>query len=403
MADKLAYGQARPDYARFPKYPILIEALKVFLIFAAPISVIAYAAYDMVEGYTYMYYAAGFVLMPWVSTFIRRKIGNLFVFLGVQVLFMGWIVLAPHIILTTLGIIFLISLTVYGAVRMLSNEEEKEASTLLFIFSMVAMICVYVLAVSRERTGYEWMLVAQAFLYAILFMYYEHWIGVHDALRNVDKDGNFSTRHIIRFNSKMLGGYLGITLLTFGVLYFLGLGDLISMGSKWLLIMIRRIIRYFANIEPTEEAYQQEEAMLEDDRTFGDFFGEMKTGTFWLVLEKVLTIALVIFLIGIVVFVIYYLIKRFSKTYRYEEQGYEETKAFYHEVPPSKKRRRSLREIFDNSPENRIRKAYYKKVKGHMGKKVQVYDTPTEVGDMLPDVKGLVEEYDEARYAKKSL
>ena len=65
--------------------------------------------------------------------------------------------------------------------------------------------------------------------------------------------------------------------------------------------------------------------------------------------------------------------------------------------------RRSFKEIFDNSPENKIRKLYYKKVKGQMGKKVQPYETPHEVGEVLPDIKALVHQYDEARYAVQNI
>ena len=132
-------------------------------------------------------------------------------------------------------------------------------------------------------------------------------------------------------------------------------------------------------------------------------FGTLESGTIWLILEKILEIGFVLLALGAIAVLIYFLVRRVGGGSRYQEAGYEETKVFYKEAPKAKTRRRSLKELFDNSPENKIRKMYYKKVKGQMGKKVQPYETPHEVGEVLTDVKELVREYDEARYAAQNI
>ena len=45
-----------------------------------------------------------------------------------------------------------------------------------------------------------------------------------------------------------------------------------------------------------------------------------------------------------------------------------------------------------------MRRAYYKRVKGEMGKTVERSDTPIQVGEKLPDAKELTKRYNEIRY-----
>lgn len=404
MDETNTYGMPDPNYHKIPLYPAWIEALKVFLLFASAAVLICYAAYDIGNGYGYMHFSIGFFLMPVISTLLRRRMPNLILYIIIQALQAAWILLSPDIVLTVLGIVFWISLTVYGGVRMASKEGEREASMAILLLSMSVMLCIYILSISREREGYESILVLQAFIYAVLFMYYQHWIGVHDGLRNIDKEGNFSMRRMLRFNNKMLLGYFGVAAAVFLILYVLGLGDMISLFCQKALLMLRRAVRYFANIEPTEEALEEEAAQEDTISTsYAKLFGRMETGKIWIILEKVLEIVFVLAVIAAIIALIYFLVRRLGQGNRYQEQGYEETKVFYKEVAKAKRRRRSLKEVFDNSPENRIRRAYYKRVKGQMGKKVHPHETPIEVGEILPDVKELAQQYDEARYAGEGL
>ena len=48
-----------------------------------------------------------------------------------------------------------------------------------------------------------------------------------------------------------------------------------------------------------------------------------------------------------------------------------------------------------------MRRTYYKRVKGEMGKKVKRSDTPMQVGIKLSDLEPLVQQYNEVRYREK--
>ncbi|MCI8632069.1 MAG: hypothetical protein HFE64_01105 [Lachnospiraceae bacterium] len=404
MSETYGYDREAISYRKIVRYPSWVEALKVFLLFAPAAVLICYGAYDIGNGYQYLYFSIGFFLMPCLSTVLRRHLHSLILFILVQLVQAAWLLLSPDLVLTTLGIVYWLALTVYGAVRQVSKENEREASMMVLLFSMVAMICIYILSVSREREGYETLLIVQAFIYAALFMYYEHWIGVHDALRNIDKEGNFSLRRMLRFNNQMLYGYFGIAAAVFLVLYLLGLGDMLGLLGQKSLLMLRRMLRYFGSIEPTQETLEEEAVQEETiNESYAQMFGTMESGVIWLILEKLLEIIFVLLVLGAIAAMIYFLVRKVGEGSRYQEPNYEETKVFYKEAAKPKTRRRSFKEIFDNSPENKIRKLYYKKVKGQMGKKVQPYETPHEVGEVLPDIKALVHQYDEARYAVQNI
>lgn len=392
------------DYYKIPKYPILIESLKVFLLFFFGAMFIWFTAYDVADGYDYSWFAAGFFLMPWISSFMRRWVGNIFIYSGLHALFLGWLFLSPDKALTLLGAIFWVALTLYGAARQLSKESEREASLFVLGVTMAAMVLIYILAVNRDRMGFIIPLIITSSLYGVLFLYYQHWIGVHDALRNIDKEGNFSIKRTIGFNTKLFVGFMALAVVFLTAMYFAGMGDLINWLSYMLILFIKKAGRYLASIEGNEEYIEPEEEtdeIIQESNGFGNF--ETYTSPFWVFLQYLLEILFVLLVLVLIGYACYYIFRRFNEVHKYQEQGYEETKVFYKSIPKEKRPRRSLRSLFDTSPENRIRRAYYKKVRTQMGKKVQPYETPTEVAETLTDVQELVEAYDEARYANQDL
>lgn len=408
MAQFFADGQlADKDYYKQPKYPVIIEALKVFLMLVGIVPIMLYAGYDLAgRTYEYSWFAIGFMLMPWISTYVRRCISSIFAYILVHLILGSWLLLSPHLILTCFGVIFWIILTVYGIVRQMSKESERELSMAMLLLVIAAMVAIYILAVDRNCLEFTPVLMSLAIIYGIMFLYYQHWIGVHDALKSIDKEGNFSVRRIIGFNNKMFVAYLGIVVALFAILYVAGMDDMINWLTTMMILFVRKLARIIDEAEP-EEGYIEEEAPAQSESGSGDSWMPAETpepSPFWLFLEFLLEVVFIVLVIGFIVYCCYSLFKRFSEVHKYQEQGYEETKVFYKAAPKEKKpKRRSLKELFDNSPENKIRRAYYKKVRGQMGKRVHPYETPTEVAETLADVKEMVQAYDEARYAKNGL
>lgn len=408
MAQFYADGQlADKDYYKKPKYPVVIEALKVFLLLVGIVPFILYAGYEVADKtYEHAWFSIGFMLMPWISTYVRRCIPNIFAYILVHLILGAWILLSPHIITTCFGVIYWGILTVYGIVRQMSKESERELSMPMLLLVLAGMVGIYIVAVDQDSLQFTPVLMSQAIIYGVMFLYYQHWIGVHDALKSIDKEGNFSVRRIIGFNNKMFLAYLAIVVAVFTILYVAGMDDLINWLTTMMILFVRKLAQIINEADGSEGYIEEEAPAQSGGESDGPMFGvePAEPSPFWLFLEFLLEVMFIAVVIGFIVYCCYSLFKRFSEVHKYQEQGYEETKVFYKAAPKEKKpRRRSLREMFDNSPENKIRRAYYRKVRGQMGKKVHPYETPTEVAETLTDVQNLVKAYDEARYAKDPL
>ncbi len=408
MAQFFADGQlADKDYYKKPKYPVVIEALKVFLMMVGIVPFILYAGYDLAgKNYDYAWFSIGFMLMPWISTYVRRCIPNIFIYILAHVIMGAWIILSPHLIMTCFGVIYWIILMVYGIVRQMAKESERELSMAMLLLVIAGMIGIYILAVDRNCLEFTPVLMSLAIIYGIMFLYYQHWIGVHDALKSIDKEGNFSVRRIIGFNNKMFLAYLGIVVALFAILYIAGMDNMINWLTTMMIMFVRKVAQIINEADGSEGYIEEQAPQANDEAPDEPMFGmePAEPSPFWLFLEFILEVVFFVIVIGAIIYFCYSLFKRFSEAHKYQEQGYEETKVFYKSAPKEKKpRRRTLREMFDNSPENKIRRAYYKKVRGYMGKRVHPYETPTEVAETVTEVQELVQAYDEARYAKNGL
>ena len=108
----------------------------------------------------------------------------------------------------------------------------------------------------------------------------------------------------------------------------------------------------------------------------------------------------VIAVVALIIYLIHEERMRRREERDFEGLDYEETHEFYRGTA-SKGMRNRLVSILDRSPENLVRRAYYKRVKGEMGKKVKHSDTPMQVATKLSDLEPLVQQYNEVRYREK--
>lgn len=392
------------DFYRKPKYPVWIEALKVFLMFCIGGMVILYAAYDLAEGrQMYILFAVGFLLMPILSTIVRRLSRNLFLFLLPHIAFGAYVLmLSPDIILTALGMLYVILLTVYGLVRQMSRQSEKEMSMIVLFSAIFAMLVIYGISIYRGHGEYEMLLMGQGLVYIVLFLFYQHRMSLLATLGAIEKGSNFSTKHVIGFNTRMYFGYMGLGVLLLVGLYIAGFGDLLSILGRWLLLMIRKIVRALVKVEPTPETIEEEaEEAQQIQQDIGMVIGQgIETAFIWVILQKILEVITVIGLIVGVVYLIYRFIRRFMSSYQYVGTGYEETRVNLARAGKDKVRTERL-SIFDRSPENLIRREYWKKIRTVIDKTVLRSDTPQEAGMKYAAVSGIVHDYESVRYGKK--
>ncbi len=380
------------------KYPLWLECYKVWLMFSFPLALLMFIAYFL-GGSSMLYFPAVMLVFPIIATIARRVFKNLFLFLLAHIAMGAWFLLSPSVYLTVGGGIYLILLMVYGLVRQLSSEGEGDLGYTSLYVCIALMMVIYILAEYLGRTGFIKILVPMTIVYAALFFFYQHRTSVMDALKAMDRKSNFSVPQILRFNSGMFLIYLVIIAGIFATLYFVGLSDLLRKAGNLLIVLIKRLMRALLRVPPTEEAVQEEEHIIQEMTQDNPMSGldSGVTSPFWIFMEKILV---VVFIIAVVIFLGYLavqLYKKFNASYKFQGAGYEETKTFYKEDKTEETVMPKLK-WYDRSFENRIRRQYYRKVKGAVGKIVFSSDTPREVGEKLPAARDIIPDYTKVRY-----
>jgi len=396
-------NERMPDiqYYKKPLYPVWMECIKVWLMFALGLFIVFYAAYDVGEGYGFYYYVAVLCVMPVLSVAVRRKVKSLVAYLALHAVFFGWCWLSPSPVLTAMAAIYILLLTVYGMVRNMSKEVERELSMLTFYTAIGVMVVVYIISVLRNKQVYESQLLIQGLIYTLIFLYFDHRVSVMNALKAMDKQGNFSTKRIIRFNNGVFLIYMVLAVGLFWLLYYAGLSNVLGWIGRLILTIIRKIVGFLTSDEVPEVEEIEEVVQTGEEASQMGGLPAGKTSPFWEFLQHILVAVFVAFIVFALIMLVIRLFKNFHESYGYTESGYEEYKTFYTKHEAEGEKRRGL-SVFDRSPENLIRRAYYKKVRKKIDKTVSRSDTPSEVAEKLPEVAELIDRYDQVRYGHMS-
>lgn len=395
-------GERMPDkdYYAHPFYPLYVDLLKAFLLFSMLGFFILYGAADAGGGSRY-FYAAVMLVMPVLSTYVRRRVRFLGVFLLVSAALIAYAVLgAPSQLLGILGVIDVGITTVYGFYRRLAHTEEHEAGFGTWLAACAAFLAIYLLAAYRGRDWYEIHAVVQCLLYTGAFLFYEHHTGVLSALNVMEAGSHFSKKRTLRFNTVMFLACLGLFGAAFLVLWVLGLQDLISYAGKAaagaFVRFLSRFVRQGDSIDETED--------LEDvsgggvTESSGDFTMTASTSPFWAAAQHVLVAALIVLAVVLVIYLLVRVLRRYHETYGFKEKNFTETKTFDEEIQaPGRVSRRS---VFDRSPENKVRRRYYRLLKKDMGKTVAYSSTPDEIAEKREDIAAIADAYNQARYGQ---
>lgn len=379
-----------------PRYPIWLEGLKVFLIFVGAACAISYAAF-YAGGYEATLYTVPFYVQPWLTTYVRRRWNTVIKDIFLAVVFVGWLFLAPNLAtgITALG--YVILLTGYQIVREFSYEPEREAGTCIIAINAAFMVLVGLLMILHRQWQFISVLNILTIGYAVLFLKYRHYMTIEELIgteKGSEEKSNFSEQRVREHNNRMFWVFCAIIILIIVVVNEAGTEKVLVRNIDKIVIRVEENLNHGGQkIKPirTTSVLEEQVDWLEENYEFtlAKFFGYIIR---WILLYW--------YVLAILVFILYLLkedyVRRKEKR-KYEKLEYTETKEFYRGTAP----KRSLRSIIrwlDRSEENLVRRAYYKRVKGEIGKTVERSDTPIQVGEKLPDAKELTKRYNEIRY-----
>ncbi len=387
-----------------PKYPIVIEAMKVFLLFAGAANIVSYAAYYN-GGYDAVLYTLPLYVQPWIATFVRRRWKMVVLDVIVFVIFAAWLLFSPALTVMLLSGAYMLGVTGYQIVREFSENEEREASVLVVTFNAVILVSIGIFAIVQGLRGFEWWLGGLALLFAVLFARYQHYIAVEGALEHLNsavQHSHFSIGRVRRINNRIVWNFILIMLTAIGLAYAVGLDNVVEYAASEVIESIGRdgSKGYSLGAPGTstvmsdlpEDERPQYDGSTQEDNMLSRMLGHVMRGIIvcWCAIA---VISLMIYLIR-------------EDRMRQRDEGkttdldYEETHEFYWGVGHNGLRQR-LVSMLDRSPKNLVRRAYYRRVKGEMGKAVQRSDTPMQVSAKLSNMELLVQQYNEVRYKEE--
>ena len=375
-------------------YPVWMEGLKVWLLFA-PILIIMLAVIYADFGYNSWWLVTGYMIMPFISTFIRRKTSNLILFILMSAVMALWVLVMPELLLKILGGGFCFLLMVYGIVRK-NGKNERPLTVVYMVFVLAILTMTDLVILSKEFSEYQAAVLLQGLIYTGLFLFLQHRTALVDSLAEIDRKANHSARQMARFNSVLYWVFFVLIGLLFFVLYEIRLGNLLSLLANYVLLGGRRLVRLIFSIQPTEKALEQEADIIQ--RTNVDIMDLLggKTAAFWVVTQRILVVLTIAGGIVLAIWLMYQMYKRFGHREVYRETDLEVSREFY-----SSRLGRPLKKERKTEPEEPVRRKYYHLVKDEMGEKVQTSDTPTVVADKIPEVKNILIDYEQVRYGNQ--
>ena len=357
---------------------------------------ISYAAF-CAGGYETVLYTVPFYFQPWLTTYVRRKWYTVIKDALLAVVFTAWLFMAPNLATGFTAMGYVILLTGYQIVREFSYEPEREAGNGVIATNAVLMLLTGILMIVHRQWQFITFLNAVTVGYAVFFLKYRHYMTIEELIgteKKAEEKSRFSEQRIREHNNRMFWAFCTIIVLTIVTVNKTG-AEKILVGA-----IDQVVIRVEENLEGggqkirplrTAPVMEEEVEWLEEsyEFTLARLCGYMIR---WILMYWYVLAAIVCIL---------YMIKedyiRRKEKRKYEKLEYSETKEFY-KGTAQKRRRRSLAQVLDRSEENLVRRAYYKRVKGEMGKTVERSDTPMQVGEKLPDAKELTKRYNEIRY-----
>jgi hypothetical protein len=343
-------------------------------------------------GYRSWWLAAGFIVMPFISTFVRRRTANIVLFILTSILMAGWILLMPEFLLKGLGLLFCFLLMVYGMVRK-NGRMERPLTMVYLVFVLVFLTVINMVMISREMAHYQPFVLLQGLVYTGMFLFLQHRTALVDSLAEIDRKANHSARQMARFNSFLFWVFFLLIGVAFYLLYELRLENLLSLLVNYLLLGGRKLVRLIFSIQPTAEALEQEEDIMQ--RTNADIIDLLggRTAAFWVITQRILVVLTIAGGIVAAGWLMYQIYKRFGHREVYREQDLEISREFFTSGLEKPRRQAKI-----TLPEEQVRKQYFHLVKDEMGEKVLPSDTPSAVAEKVSEVKTILEAYEQVRY-----
>ena len=371
---------------------------------------IALPIISWITGVQNPYFAYLLAVPFFLMYFIRNTVNSLFVFLISHLAILVVVYFLPlDFGLKVICIIF----TVFCLILSLYDRltEAKSGLTIAFLILNAAVnIAVGIVITTFELNIPGTFFVANMIAAILFYLIYSHNMDIGESIQAITLTSSQPIKSIKKFNNAAIAiflSFVGIAAILSGLLpveaVLRGLGNGFVAVLRFLLSRERPEpdVEYVPEPPPMQMGNELQEWMMQETR--GPFI-------LWVILERILMFlfaaAIITGIIAGIIYLCYMLYKKFYALKKiHADADLKEFIAPDITIETIAARLFKLAPVFGFSPEQRVRRQFYKKVKKHMktGLKVQNSDTAKEIAAMInkkENIDELTKLYEKARYSQ---
>lgn len=388
---------------------LVTELLKIFLLFSIPGSTICFVNAAVEHDLAAAIPLLPLWLIPLLLIFVRQYVRNFFLFALCHLIWIGYLFLPLELIPRLLAGAYLILTIAYSYVRKYTGRGEELSTGNLFV-ACGTLIVLYFLAGFLEIQAIRPYLVGLAVAQILIFLVSLHILNVNETLFNVGDMMSQPAEKLRQFNGKIAAMYLVIVAAIMLLAVVLRLDVVFTWIGKGALALLRVLLSLLNRGEETGEI--SEEFKLEVDTSQGDTAQPAVGEPFilWVILEKILLIAVFVGIIVGIVYLLYRFYKAFNKNSVQElaTEEFTESSAFVEKEKRSPRPKGRLWDALQMTPEKKIRRLYFHKISRFMkkGDRIKPANTPVEIEQALRDqenLQALTRVYQKARYSDEPI
>ena len=281
----------------------------------------------------------------------------------------------------------------------------------LMLVGCGALAVLYIFSGYLNARPVQPYLIGLAFIQLLIYFISMHILNVNHTLSNVEDMMSQPVGKLRRFNGRIAAMYLIIVAVLALAAVLLRLDIVFTWIGSGALALVRWLVSLMSGGggggEISEEMHAPDTPPQQggmDLPAAGDPF------IIWVILEKLVFIAFIAAAIVGIVYLLYRFYKAFNKNAVQElaTEEFKESSAFVEKEKRTPRAKSNLWDALQNTPEKKIRRAYFHKISRYMkkGDRIKPADTPLEIERALKeqqDLQVLTQLYQKARYSEEPI
>jgi len=380
----------------------MLKHLSFFIMFVS----MALPSISWASGNGRLIYVYALILPFFVMISVKQVVDSLFLFAVPQLLLVASVLVWPLELIPKLTVfVFMVLSLIYSFTDRLSEKDQGVTIAFVALIGGVNIAAGWISSYGKLDipAGY---FVFNMLISILCYILHAHMTDISDSLDAISLTSVQPVKNIKKFNNAAIALFVAMATVAALLSKYIpvaaalrGLGDLLLA-----------VLRFLASLGNGPQEAPEEVAMMQDMPGDPDMFGMPEPSEpfiFWVILEKIVmflvTAALIAGVIAGVAYLFYKLYKRFYATKRAYLSDVAEFAAPEANFIRFAGRLADMVPFINFAPVNKARRAFYKKVRRHMkkGLEVRAHQTARDIAAEIKkaeDIGELTDAYEVARY-----